>query len=37
MMRIVTSVDNDTQVLEINSYIRGYHAYMETWNPALDQ
>ena len=31
------SVDDDTQVLEINSYIRGYHAYMDTWDPALGQ
>ena len=33
----LASVDDDTQVLEINSYIRGYHAYMDTWDPALGQ
>ena len=33
----LTSVDDDPQVLEINSYVWGYHAYMDTWNPALGQ
>ena len=33
----LTSLDNDPQVLEINSYVRDYHAYMDTWNPALGQ
>ena len=33
----LTGVDDDTKVLEINSYVRGYHAYMDTWNPALGQ
>ena len=33
----MTSVDYDPQVLEINSYVRGYHAYMDTWNAVLGQ
>ena len=33
----LTSVDDDPQVLEINSYVWGYHAYMDTWNPAIGQ
>ena len=33
----LTSVDDDPQVSEINSYVRGYHAYMDTWNPAVGQ
>ena len=28
----LTSVDDDTQVLEINSYV-----HMDTWNPAIGQ
>ena len=33
----LTNVDDDPQALEINSYLRGHHAYMDTWNPALGQ
>ena len=33
----LTSIDDDPQILVINSYVRGYHAYMETWNPSLGQ
>ena len=33
----LTSVDDDPQVMEINSYVRGYHAYKDTWNPAKGQ
>ena len=25
------------EVLEIHSYIRGYHAYMNVWNPVVGQ
>ena len=32
----LTSVD-DPLVLEINEYLRGYQAYMDTWNPAVGQ
>ena len=27
----------DLEVLEIHSYIRGYHAYMDVWNPVVGQ
>lgn len=27
----------DQQDLQINSYIRGYHAYMDLWTPALNE
>ena len=33
----LTSVDPDLQALEINSYVRGYQAYMDTWTPVLGQ
>ncbi len=29
----VVSAANDLQVLEIHSYVRGYHAYMDIWTP----
>ena len=29
----LTSVVDDSNVLEIDSYVRGHHAYMDTWNP----
>ena len=32
----MTSVD-DPQVLEINSYLRGYYPYMDNWNPVVGQ
>ena len=31
----LTSGDVTLHVLEINSYVRGYHAYMDRWTPAL--
>ena len=33
----LTSGDVTLHVLEINSYVRGYHAYMDRWTPALGQ
>ena len=33
----LTSVDDDPQVLEINSYVRGCHAYMDSWNQGVGQ
>ena len=33
----LNSVDDDPQVLEISSYVRGYHAYMDNLNPAIGQ
>ena len=30
-------VSRDLHILEIRSYVRGYHAYMEVWTPALGQ
>ena len=33
----LTSIDDDPQVVEINSYVLVYHAYMDTWNPAVGQ
>ena len=34
----LTDVEDHPQVLKIKqTYVRGYHAYMDTWNPALDQ
>ena len=27
----------DLQVLQFNSYIRGYHAYMDSWTPVLNE
>ena len=29
--------DNEVQILEIQSYIRGYHAYMEVWTPTIGE
>ena len=29
--------DNEVQILEIQSYIRGYHAYIEVWTPAIGE
>ena len=33
----MTSVDDDPQVLRSVHMYWGYHAYMDTWNPALGQ
>lgn len=33
--QVVTAVG--LQVLEINSYVRGYHAYMEDWMPTIGE
>ena len=34
----LTSVDDDDpRILMINSYFRGHHAYMDTWNSAVGQ
>ena len=30
-------VTTNLEVLHINSYIRGYHAYMGVWRPVLDE
>ena len=37
ILTVATCLDDDPQVLEISLYVRGYHAYMDTWNPALEQ
>ena len=33
----LTSIDDDPQAVEINSCVRGSHAYMDIWNPTLGQ
>lgn len=35
MSQVVTATG--LQVLEINSYIRGYHAYMDIWQPTIGE
>ena len=30
-------VHSDLDVLEISSFIRGYHAYMDIWSPVQDE
>ena len=35
--KTLTSGDVTLHVLEINSYVRGFHAYMERWTPTLVQ
>ena len=33
----VVNGSEELQVLEINSYIRGYHAYQDVWTPVLNE
>ena len=35
--QVVSSTIADLEVLEISSYIRGYHAYRDIWNPIPGQ
>ena len=35
--QVVSSSSGDLQILEIHSYVRGYHAYMDIWTPAIGQ
>ena len=35
--QVVSSTVADLEVLEIRSYVRGYHAYMDVWTPIQGQ
>ena len=35
--QVVSSSSDNLQVLEIPSYVRGYHAYKESWTPVLGE
>ena len=35
--QVVSGVVADLEVLEICSYVRGYHAYMDIWTPVQGQ
>ena len=35
--QVVSSTVADLEVLEIHSYVRGYHAYMDVWTPIQGQ
>ena len=35
--QVVSSTVADLEVLEISSFVRGYHAYMNIWTPAQGQ
>ena len=35
--QVIGGAVSQLQVLEIHSYLRGYHAYMEIWTPVMGE
>ena len=35
--QVIGGADSQLQVLEIHSFLRGYHAYMEIWTPVMGE